>query len=300
MKRFILVVLLAFGFISIVSCNKLSKDNTVKPVTYLSFESIDYNGGYTNEYVFDFENNVAKSRGYLPDEKENSEFRIIADFSEEEETTLINKLYSFGLFDIEDNYESPPGIFDGGGWRLNVEYSDGTTKKSVGSNNAPSSVFKDCSKAFYDICGEGVVATIPQEAYYLPNVSYSFRTSTINTAYSSYGERANYKWNGFESTDNNIYDINQTAEPLQSFHNGDRMTIFTANYGEYEKFDRLIVTTYDNNAALTNETTVFNDGWFDQIELSIQLNKIYLVRLEFKNGDFVEYTFNTNARTAVD
>ena len=62
---------------------------------------------------------------------------------------------------------------------------------------------------------------------------------------------------------------------------------------DYQRFKKCIVTSYDYNESLTNETTVHSGGWFKKIEVNLELNKIYVVRLEFGNGDFVEYTFNT-------
>ena len=74
------------------------------------------------------------------------------------------------------------------------------------------------------------------------------------------------------------------------------MTLYTANYGRYEdydKFQKCIVTSYDYSKELSNEKIHYSGKWFDQIEFELELDRIYLVRLEFKNGDFVEYTFNT-------
>ena len=129
----------------------------------LEYSSVKYNGGFTREYVFDFESNTVKTRGYIPGQSDIPDYEMIASFTDDEETELIDRLYSYGLFEIKNDYPSPAGIIDGGGWSLTVEYSDGTVKESTGSNNSPKSVFKKCANAFYDICGEGVVAGVTQK-----------------------------------------------------------------------------------------------------------------------------------------
>ena len=299
MKRLLAMILCVCCILALVSCELPIREYKGTPICNLTYESIDYNGGYTDTYVIDFENNLVKQRGYLPYGDEEAEFEIIAVFSDEEEKELINKLYSYGLFCIQDNYPSPPGIIDGGGWNLAIEYSDGTTKKSSGSNNSPSLVFSNCAKAFYDICGDGIVGYVPTEYYCPPDVSCTFRTQNKYYGYSSYGERLDYKWNGFESIGNSIYEANQNAKFLHDFYEGEEYTLVlsTSNYGRYNDYDRfktLIVKSFDNNENLTNEEVVHSGGLFAQIELDLEINKIYLIRLEFSSGDFVEYSFNTN------
>ena len=298
MKRLITLFLCVICFLTLIGCQKTLGQYDGTPLLILKYETVDYNGGWTNTYIFDFENNRVQQRSYLTEEDEETEFNELATFSDDEETLLINSLYSYGLFDIKDNYPSSSGVMDGGGWSLIIEYSDGTTKESMGSNNSPSSVFSDCAKAFYLVCGEGVVSSVPQEYYCPPNVSYAFKSGTTSSGYTSYGKRVDYKWNGFESVNNNVYDANVSAEFLQNFYEGTEYTLalYTANYGKYDNYDKFIkciVSSYDFNENLTNPTVVHNGGWFTRIELELQLNRIYKIRFEFDNGDFVEYTFNT-------
>ena len=154
----------------------------------------------------------------------------------------------------------------------------------------------------YEVLNNGKVRiTSPGNGFSTPNVSYTFsgNTDTDNTytGFSSYGERVNFKWNGLESSGYNLYEVNTSADfPMQFYENDDlALTLYTANYKYYNSigFLRCIVTTYDYNDTLTNETVVHSGGWFSQIELPLELNKIYLVRFEYITGDFVEYTFNT-------
>ena len=284
--------------LTLVSCNKNDRPAPGVSLKLLRIETINYNGGYTETYVFDFENNNVKRRAYVPGIGSEPDFRQIAVFSEDEEATLIDKLNKYGLFEIEDDYPSPPGIMDGGGWNLTVVFGDGRAKESKGSNNSPESVFSDCAKAFYDICRDGIVAYVPQEYYYPPNVSYSFRNGRNSMSYECYGELVAYKWNGFKSEGKDVYSINETASFTQEFNESSKcsLVLYTANYQKYKKFKKCIVTAYDYNRSLSDPSIIYNGTWFSQIEFDLQLNKIYVVRLEFDNGDFAEYTFNTRTK----
>ena len=200
---------------------------------------------------------------------------------------------------IKENYKSPPGIVDGGGWNLRIDYNDGTSKVSRGSNNSPRTVFSKCAKAFFDICGDGVVAPVPSEYYTPPSLSYSI-DSTVGNYTTSQGatslvERGNYKWNGFEETTQNYYQLNQNRSFPYEFDENTayEFVLYTSNYGDYDRFKECVVLSYDFNEELSGEKIVMEKGWFKQIEFNLQTNKIYVVKLSFKNGDFVEYTFNT-------
>ena len=283
-----------------VGCGERVKEYTETPLTSLTYTSVDYNGGFTKEYLFDFEKNIATRHSFLPGDDENDRTETVAEFSEEQEKTLIDKLYTYGLFDIKKEYKSPPGIYDGGGWNLEIHYNDGTSKESSGSNNTPGSVFSKCAKAFFDICRDGVVAYVPSAYYTPPDVSYALH-STVEYATTSQGapslvERGNYKWNGFEETTQNYYRVNQNHPfpYVLDFENGTyEFVLYTANYGDYDRFRECLITSYDFNEKMSGEEIIIEKGWFKQIEFNLQPDKIYVVKLGFKNGDFVEYTFNT-------
>lgn len=297
-KTLVAVVLCLVLGLTFTSCKKNNQPVPGVSLKLLRIETINYNGGYTETYVFDFENNDVKRRAYVPGIGSEPDFSQIAVFSEDEEAVLIDKLSKYGLFEIEDDYPSPPGIMDGGGWKMTIVFSDGTTKESKGSNNSPASVFSSCAKAFYDICSDGIVAYVPQEYYLPPNVSYSFRNGKNSMSYECYGEIVAYKWNGFESEGKDVYSINESASFYQEFSERSKcsLVLYTGNYHNYAKFKKCIVTSYDYNRSLSNPSVVYDGTWFSQIEFDLQLNKIYVVRLEFDNGDFAEYTFNTRAK----
>lgn len=299
MKRILAEIICIGCFFALLGCSVPIREYKGTPLKSLSYQTVDYMGGYTVEYLFDFEGNAVKKRAYLPmDYRDNPpEYDTVHAFSEEQERVLINKLYSYGLFDIKKNYKSPPGISDGGGWTLAVVYNDGTEKRSQGSNNSPEKVFTNCAKAFYDICQTGIVASVPTEYYCPPNVSYAFQAGNASFGYTTYGKRLEYLWNGFEEKNQSAYEANESTDFLQSFHADTSYTLvlYTANYrtDSYPKFHACTVTSYGYNEALTNAVTEYSGGWFSRIEVHLQLNKIYVVRLSFKNGDYVAYTFNT-------
>ena len=283
----------------LVGCSDGVKEYDKTPLTSLTYTQVDYNGGFTTEYLFDFEKNIATRHSYLPTDDENDRMETLAEFSDEQEKTLIDKLYTYGLFDIKKEYKSPPGIVDGGGWSLKINYNDGTSKESSGSNNSPSSVFSKCAKAFFDICGDGVVAYVPPKYYTPPNVSYAIHYTVGNTittdGATGLDVRGSYKWNGFEEASQNYYELNQNHSFPYEFDESIsyEFSLYTSNYGNYERFKKCVVVCYDFNEELSGEEIVIEKGWFKQIEFDLQFNKIYVVRFNFGNGDFVEYTFNT-------
>ena len=154
----------------------------------------------------------------------------------------------------------------------------------------------------YEVLNNGKVRiTSPGHGVSTPNVSYTFSgnqdTGGTSIGANAYGERLNFKWKGLESVGYNAYELNEATNFFMKFYEGDdlTLTLYTANYRHYNsiRFQKCIITTYDYNETLTNETVVHSGGWFKQIELPLELNKIYLVRFEYITGDYVEYTFNT-------
>ena len=300
MKKILFIFLFSiFGFI-LVSCNTI-KEYTGKEIVKLTFKDIDYNGGYTINRVLDFVNNRYLANGFLPGDEDEQDLELKRMFTDEEEKEFIDGCYSNGLFNLRKNYKGF-GIVDGGGWYLIIEYADGSTKKSAGVNSSPTRIFNKCSIYFYDLCGEEVIGMLPDYYYSPPGVSISF-----SYEYGVYGKgsdnslarvsMANYKWNKFASTNNNIYLLNKDTSSKSEFlaNNDYKLVLYTANYDCKEKFTNVIVKNYDYNENLTNEKEVYKGKWFKQIEIDLELDKIYKYTLEFKDGDFVEYTFSTKS-----
>ena len=295
MKRLAALVLCICSVFALFGCSVLQpKEYIGVYISRFTYKTVDYMGGATATYIIDFEENVVKLNRYFPYAEEESDETVIKEFTHEEEVTLINKLYSNGLFSIDEYYPQPDGIIDGGGWDMLIEYEDGTVKKSGGSNNGPDDVFKNCALAFYDLCGRGIVAYVPYEYYSPPMVERYIEND--NTSKSLKMAAAKYEWNN-HFFDADVFTLNE-AEDLKSFKfsKGDILVLSTINYGRnssYKKFYKCTVKSYDYTEELTNEATVYKSIWFRHAEIELEANKIYVLRLDFLNGDFVEYTFNT-------
>ena len=296
MRKINILIILSLLCI-LTACNSI-KEYTGTKIIKITHTSIDYMGGYTIKDELDFNENKYSSLGYLPTEVENPELELKSTFTDEEEKVFMDECYTYGLFDLKESY-SAPDIIDGGGWSLIIEYEDGTTKISKGSNAGPTKVFNKCATTFYDLCGQGVVGRVPE--YYItpPNISYSFHftvdTTNVSTNEIVIVRRANYKWNKCESLDNNYYQLNEETKGRNEFNSNYsyQLVLYTANYNCDEKFNKITVKEYDYNSKLKNEKTIYKGKWFDQIDLDIQVNKIYVYELSFKDGDYVQYTFST-------
>lgn len=156
-RKFIIIILFV---LLLGGCNRI-KEYKETPIEKLSFKTTDYMGGISTTYVFDFKKNIINKITYGP-KPDSSEIYVekttlFKTFTDEEEAILINKLYTYGLFEIKDKYKPDDLIDDGGGWVLTIEYSDGRVKTSTGSNAYPEKTFNKCAEAFKEICGQGIV-----------------------------------------------------------------------------------------------------------------------------------------------
>ena len=281
----------------LTACNSI-KEYTGPKIVKITHTSIDYMGGYTVKDELDFIENKYSSLGYLPIEVKDPKLEIKSTFTDEEEKVFMDECYSYGLFNLKESY-SATGIMDGGGGDLTIEYEDGTTKTSRGDNAGPSKVFNKCATSFYDLCGQGVVGRVPE--YYInpPNISYSFLfyvdNTRVNTNDIAVVRRANYKWNKGEVIDSNYYLLNEEIINRSEFYSAYsyKLILYTANYHCDEKFNKIIVKEYDYSSDLANEKVIYTGKWFDQIEIDVKLNKIYVYELMYNDGDYVQYTFNT-------
>ena len=300
MKKFFLILLISFFGIILASCNRI-KEYDRKEIVKLSYHTIDFNGGYRSNMVLDFVNNQYLTNGYLPSQEHEPELEVKRTFSEEEEKVFINGCYSMGLFNLKDKYEKD-GIIDGGSWSISIEYIDGSSKVSFGINDGPSETFNRCSTFFYDLCGVEVLGTLPEFYLHPPIVSYAFGydigeygTGSDNSIAMIGG--VNYKWNKSESSDTNknLYLINESYTKKNKFlpNNKYQFFLYTTNYHSKERFTKIVIKNYDYNQELTNEKIVYEGSWFIQIEIELEMNKIYFYKIEYRDGDFLERTFNT-------
>ena len=300
MKKLIALFLVAVMALScLVGCGGTENEDDKMSIMSLIYTSVDYFGGYTEEYYFDFEKNILTKHSFFPGDEESDNTETLAEFTDEEKVALLDRLNTAGLFDIDEDYPAPPDVCDGGGWSLKVNYSDGTSTESTGSNNKPTSVFSECAYAFFDLCGDGIVASVPLAYYTPPNISYEVSYTVGNPIVIVGGlvdKRGNYKWNGFEESEINYFDLNQNDSFYFSTERDltYQLALSTANYRNYERFVKCEVVSYDFNEELSEETLIIDSGWFRRIDFALEANTIYIVRLGFENGDFVEYSFNTN------
>lgn len=300
--RFVSVIISSLSLFAFVGCSPEPKSYEGTEVVKITYSTVDYFGGYTEDYLFDFTSDTASKRAYVPHSDTGDgvpEYVRFAEFTESDATDFFDKCYTYGLFSLKKSYVTEDIICDGGGWSLTIEYVDGTTFSSTGDNAWPTEVFDKCKFAFYELCGEGVVGSIPSEYLFPPDVSLSFRYQIGNSIHSNNGlariRRGNYLWNGHSVSDTSYYDVNLELSGSNRFDDTCQYTLvlYTANYQYSKKFDKFTLTCYDYDEQMSNEHELFSSKWFKQEEFPLQFDKIYIYRLYWSNGDFSEYTFNT-------
>lgn len=302
MKKALLIILLIPLFIFFTSCDfdLVSDDKEIRDdIVKLSYRTIDYNGGIVNSYLLDFKTNEYKKNCFSQSNDWEPDLILVKTFTDDEEKDFIKGICKCGLLNIKEEYKKT-GILDGGGWALTIEFEDGSTFKSHGSNDGPTKVFNSCSTYFYDLCGQAIIGNLPKHYVDPANIDYSFEYYTdVNHIHSTNAltraRMGDYKWNKNESLDNDYYELNLETMSHNSFDANYtyKMTFSTYNYDYDKRFNKFELLKYDFNYALSNEEEVYSNAWFTQIELDIELNKVYVYRLTYDDGNFVEYTFNT-------
>ena len=296
----VLFFILTFGFMLNSCAINIIKEYKGKEIAKLTYETKIYYSGFTETSVLDFIENEFHFEEYDPYAEAEGEHGEIYDsnFSDEEEAAFLNACYTYGLFDIDPIYEIAAD--DGGGWVLEIEYKDGTKKRSEGRNSAPYKVFNNCATVFFDLCGHEVLGTLPQYYATPPRISYSLRYSIDEKNHVSGNSfisvrPASYKWNGHEYTDFDIFAINESIKDKNklSAEYDYQLVLYTANYDHKERFTKITVTEYDYCAGLSGGKVIFSGKWIKQEEMDIELNKIYVYEITFSDGDYAQFTFNT-------
>ena len=95
-KTLILFVSVVFLFL-FSGCDKIKEYDGVDIKT-LTFETVEYHGGYITTYIFDFINNNVRKSGFLPlpDETEERVFETIATFTMSRKRQIEMKSICFG------------------------------------------------------------------------------------------------------------------------------------------------------------------------------------------------------------
>jgi len=293
MKRIklIIIILISFVLLFIMSsgCNYKYTGKSISSIEYLV---VDYNGGYTKETKVDLINCQVLSRESLPINSSIKEYSLDYNFDIDSIDLFLNEAGKAGLFNLEDNYPSPGGIVDGGGWTLTINFSDDTSKVSTGDNNYPDNVFEKADYAFYDLYGDDLFGTLPNSYVNPPSIdiaiNYSIDGNQYNQGYSGISA-INYTWN--KSCVDNV-DVIEYAKQHQ-LHEFDpyyeyKLILWTANY-EY-KFSKMVITSFDLNGS--DEKEISKSSWFKQKEYDLTLNRIYVIKMTFSYGT-CEYAFST-------
>lgn len=300
MKKLISLFLLTAIVFSLAGCVK--PENEPKPyegpaVTSLALENVSYmDGGGRTIYNIDFAENKATCRN-VNSWNNIDETTVIATFDDSAEKSFIDGIYNAGLFDIKDYYSIQAD--DGGGWGLTISFADGTEKKSAGSNAAPEVVFAACSQHAVDLMG---VAIFGYLGYKEPPprvwVSLEYTCEDQTFTYSNMTlERVDYRWNS-EKYDDNVLNGYVAAVRQSGTNITDRGTykavIDTSLYGERERFLFCEIWSCNNDIKQSDMRLEKITPWFDSIEMPVQVDRIYIVKLRFLDGDFIEYVFGTS------
>lgn len=273
------------------SCSQYKYEG--KEVSSIEYVSIDYNGGYTTETIVDFIDCQVLNRGYLPADINTEEYSIDYRFEESSISTFLDEVGGVGLFDLDDNYPSPGGIDDGGGWSLSINYADGSSKTSSGSNNYPSDVFQKADYAFFNLYGDDLFGTLPKSYTNPPSIDISFKYSigSNNTSKSYIGGLSpiNYTWHKSVVSGVDVFSY-AIQNPIHEFDTSIsyKVSLWTANY--QHKFSKMIITSYDRNGNDPKE--IAKSNWFKQKEYNLDSDRIYVIKMTFPYGT-CEYAFST-------
>ena len=128
-----------------------------KPIEKITYTVIDYMGGYTDVHVIDFLSNTYSACGYFPNKRDADDVpEVKSTFTDEQEIAFLNSAYKVGFFKLEGEYKPNADVCDGGGWELEILYTDGTKKAATGDNMWPQEL-QDSANSFEELCGVKVV-----------------------------------------------------------------------------------------------------------------------------------------------
>ncbi len=302
MKKIVFLLLNFLILSTFVSCGLLEslfdknkiREYEGEKIAKLTYTSISFMGdGGRDTYTVDFsENKVFEDRyNGIEDTTENS---LINTFTDEEGKSFIDRCYTYGLFEIEERYETLD-VCDGGGWKFEILYENGEKFESEGFNAGPWDVFKNCAIAFYDVWRINIGGRLPLSFFNPPKLYMGVEDYIKNN---TLAVQADYSWNEgrFVSDSRDYYSINVNFGSRVFFEDIDYDLFFsTVNYDHPVSFTRFILKSYDYNEKMTGEKILISRGWFNRITIPMELDKIYVYELQFENGDYVRYTFNTKS-----
>lgn len=285
MKKVLNTILVLF-LLTLSGCSYQYEGKEVKTIYY---ESVNYNGGFTKEFVVDLENGTVKYKETDPIELTFSDFEVIYTFDTSKVEEFMNQAGEAGLFELEKEYVNPY-IIDGGGWTFTITYEDGEIKESNGVNEFPDE-FKEADYAFFYLYGDDLFNSLPNDYKNPPAVNFSIQYVVGNSHYSTGGlvSPIIYTWHDTEVTVENPFELGYQLSETEFKEGIDYLlTLSTSNYTV--RFSRMVITEYDLDGS--NEKEIDSRRFFDQKEYDIEVNKIYVIKMTYDYGT-CEYYLST-------
>ena len=243
------------------------------------------------------------------DPNNTAEEEVVATFTDEDEKYMVDRFYTYGLFDLKEEYNDNEPVDDVGSWCLTIYFEDGTIKESKGGVLYPQEVFANSAIAIYDKI-HYQYWVVPREYIEPPRVEIEQishftdgfnQESTGTSSYTLY----KYKWHTTELDCGDLFEFAASLNRAQFKYKGEGASNYIlirtinsyANSSKYqEKFLRCVVKEYDDTPELTNEKVLLDCGWIvgrNDKRVDIQENKIYTVELTFTNNQYSIQVFRT-------
>ena len=288
------------------SCDKETQEQILEydgvPVTKIISVTVNYMGGIRTTKTLDFVNNKITYLRTIgsPKDTDDSKIEEKASFLEEDEKYMIDRFYTYGLFDLEERYLSDKNIMDGGGWGVSIYFEDGSVRTSSGSNAGPKGVFPKCAIAIYDIT-HYEFWTVPPGYIAPPKIGISQGCRVGNSGTDGgVGWMYKYKWHTTTVDNGDLYQFASTlpksshgfgfeGDDVENYLriNTDTESDYFFNPNEYtEKYKQCVVKEYDNVPELTNERVLLKTKWLKEGKykrVNIKEHKIYTIELTFSH-----------------
>ncbi len=303
-KILLLLMLFALLPLSLSSCQYKGQE-----IITIEYISIDYMGGVEDKQKIDFTTGNVYESYIIPGQEENSyDYRLAYSFNTDLADNIINEFYKAGVLDLKAHYKNNKSIVDGGGWNFIITYADGTTKVSSGSNAGPYNKFKKADEAFFLRTGYEFLGYCDDYLIEPPTIQMYFgaypdkdRAKGNDLVYSdeSYISASNYQWNKKRSENNYIKYISYfTFLESYEYTSYYRVSLdFNSPLLDYKKASVYSYTDNPNDkqsVKIKKEIDFLNGEWQRSINFDVELNKNYIILLEFKSGK-AEYYFSTVA-----
>ena len=314
MKKIICEILLLLFVVSIFtcacsSCGVIELEYKGKEIASIEYISVDYNGGVQSKSKIDFTTCGVYESYIIPGQEEDSyDYRLDYFFDTELSDNIINAFYNQGMFSLLPIYSNILPIVDGGGWHFTINYADGTSKKSYGSNAGPHNIFRKADEAFFLLTGHEFLGYADSFFTSPPMIQMFFgaypdkdKVKGNYVIYDEYNSIFSYKyiWNNKKSDSIQINYL-----PYFTFSDN----YASANYyyvsldfqSPINNFKKANVYSYRDNPKKIQEVNakqelgLINGRWERSLNFDVEPDMNYVVILEFKYGT-AEYYISTMA-----